>query len=253
MSIAPIVDVVGEQIRADAERLHATKQRRVRHLAMLQRMPVIRPRHRRLCGFDGVECKLGRLIAIGVDVKLNSGLVVDIDQARQFLRRNIPQAVRGAVVIARPAQPSRKSLDRTVHHKFHDAIMKLVVVARPQRGNFGDGLFRRIGYRGERRHQPHAKVGLPGHLLIKGDGTVDQIVVQVGNRGHTLNAGGRRVTDNVRLRQRSGQRIAAERAEHAETGGDALQLAACVPILADHDTGNVGSAQQIGRVRAPGC
>ncbi len=244
--------MIGEEIDADAERLHAAEQRGVGHLAVLQRVAMIRPRHRGLGGFDGIERQFGRLVAIGVDVELNPGLVVDIDDPRQFLRRDVPQAVGRTIVVARPTQPRGEALDRAVDHELDDAVMQLVVIALAQARDLCDRLFRRVRHRCQRRHQPNAEVGLPGGLLIKLDRMVDQVVVQVGDRGHALDAGGRGVALHIGRREVSRQRIAAERTEYAKAGRYALQLAARQSVLAGHDAGNIGRAQQFSALQHDG-
>ena len=70
MSIAPIIQMVGKQVHADAHILHATEIAARGHLAMLQRVTVVRPRVRAQSLFNGVEGNMGAFITIGVNMHL---------------------------------------------------------------------------------------------------------------------------------------------------------------------------------------
>ena len=69
MLVAPVENVVGEQVAAQPQRLDAAEQRRVRHLAMLQRMAVVRAGMRGQRPLQHLHRRLAGLVAIGVDMQ----------------------------------------------------------------------------------------------------------------------------------------------------------------------------------------
>ena len=112
--VAPVEVVIGEQVDAHAERLHAAELRRVGELAVLQREAMVGRRMRRERVLDAIEHQLGRLVAVGVRVHQQALLERrGVDRAHRLGRR-VPQAVRRAVVVAGPAQARREALDRAV-------------------------------------------------------------------------------------------------------------------------------------------
>ena len=92
MLLAPVINMVGEQVHAHPKRVHAAKDRLVRHLAMLQRMPMIQPRMCRQRAADHLGGEFAGLIAIGMDMQLNSGPVIRVDDAAKFGRRDVTKA-----------------------------------------------------------------------------------------------------------------------------------------------------------------
>ncbi len=102
MNVTPVKDVIGKEIDTQVQRANAPKLRLVRHLQVLQRVPVIGSRL--ACdscaqrGYRDLRC----FVAIDVNVKLQSGFVIRSHNVIELGRRNVPDSVRVAVVIARP-------------------------------------------------------------------------------------------------------------------------------------------------------
>src|SRR5688572_31729747 len=71
---------------------------------------------------------LGRFVAIDVNVKLQSGLVIGSHNVIELARRNVPDSVRVAVVIAWPFDAGCECLDRAIGHQLHGAEAQLWVV-----------------------------------------------------------------------------------------------------------------------------
>ena len=83
MNVAPVVEVVAEQVDAEPERAHAPELRGIRHLAVLKRMSMIGARIARQRALEGVDRDLGRLVTVDMDVKLQPGVVIRRDQHRR--------------------------------------------------------------------------------------------------------------------------------------------------------------------------
>ena len=127
--VAPVPQVVGKQIDAQAQRGHAAKQRRVHHLRVLQGVAVVGARRAGQHALNGVDGHLAGLVAIGVGVHQQPGAVVGLKVGLVLRRGSHPNAIGRAVEIARPAQPGAKALDGAVQHHLYQAIAQPVGVA----------------------------------------------------------------------------------------------------------------------------
>ena len=90
MLITPVIDMVGKQIAADTQLGHAAELAGICHLAMLQRMPVIGPWAGDLRCLNGVQHQFGRLVTIGMDMKMQPGLVIAHNQLGKGFRIHVP-------------------------------------------------------------------------------------------------------------------------------------------------------------------
>jgi hypothetical protein len=117
MGVAPVIEVVREQVEAQAQGLDPPQLRLGRHLAVLKGVPMVGTGMGDLRLLDRVEGRLGGLVAVGVDVKLDAGGVVDADDPVEILGGDVPEAVRSAVVIARRQEPGGEALDRPVDRR----------------------------------------------------------------------------------------------------------------------------------------
>ena len=149
MLVTPVEVVVGEQVHAHAQRLHAAELRRIRQLAVLQDEAVVGPGLGAQRGFELVEHHLGGLVAVGVGVDLHALRQRQGVGLADGLGRGVPQAVGRPVVVAGPAQPGREALDGTVGHHLDAAQAQLLGAARLQ----GEGPLHGVG----RRHADQAQ------------------------------------------------------------------------------------------------
>ena len=78
--IAPVMDMIGEQVGADTKLAHAPELAGIGHLAMLQRVAVVRPVMCFLRRFNGIEHELRGFIAIGMNMQMHAGLMIAQDQ-----------------------------------------------------------------------------------------------------------------------------------------------------------------------------
>jgi hypothetical protein len=85
--VAPIIDVVAEEVGAHSEFSHAPEHRDVNQLSVLQRMPVTLARMRRQHLRDRFDRNLGSLVAIGVHMNLKALAVIARNLAGDFRRR----------------------------------------------------------------------------------------------------------------------------------------------------------------------
>ena len=185
MLIAPVEMVVGEQVDAHAERLHAPELRSVGKLAMLQREAVVGRRMFAQGRFQAVQRQRRRLVAVRMRVDLQArGERAPVD-LQQMLRRDVPQSFRRPVIIAGPAQPRRKSLDRAVRDQLDDAEAQIVLAAFAQIEDASDQLFRRQPVEAAQRNDARRIVGLGRHPHHHVHRIVRQQIGQIGGRRHT--------------------------------------------------------------------
>lgn len=94
MRVAPVVQMVREEVHAHPERADARELRGVRHLAVLQRVAMIGARIAREQRRHRVEHDLGRLVAVRMDMQLQSRAVKRREHVDELRGRNQPQPVR---------------------------------------------------------------------------------------------------------------------------------------------------------------
>jgi hypothetical protein len=85
--VAPVEVVVGEQVGAHAQRLHAAELRRIGQLHMLQREAVVGRRAGTQRRFHAVQRQGGGLVAVGVRVHLHAGFQGALVAVADRLRR----------------------------------------------------------------------------------------------------------------------------------------------------------------------
>ena len=168
MLVAPVIDMVGKQIDADTQLGHASELAGICHLAMLQGVPVIRTRIGQLRGFHRIKHQFRCFIAIGVDMKMQTSLVIAKHQFAKRVRVKVPQAVGLAIMVAGPFQTGGKSLNGSIGHHLAKPVMKAVIIvlegAFRQRNPFVNRLFDGV----QRRHQPQGISGRLAGLCIGG-------------------------------------------------------------------------------------
>src|SRR3546814_3319067 len=81
---------------------------------------------------------LGGLVAVGMDVHLEAGGVIAINETMHVFRGHVPDAVRPAVEISGPFQPGGEALDRPVGHQLDQAEAELVGRCSDQAAQLGD-------------------------------------------------------------------------------------------------------------------
>ena len=170
MRIAPVKMVIGKQVRAHAQRFHALQLRPVGHLAVLQREAVIGRRMLADRLLDAVDGQVDRGVTVGVGVHLDAVAHRQPVDLLQIFGLDVPHALGRAVVIARPAQPGRKSLDRSVCMGLDPPHAQGVGRARFQADRPLDGLLDGLAAHMHGRHQPHREVVRTGDLQQAVDG-----------------------------------------------------------------------------------
>ena len=184
MLLAPVVMVIGEQIHSHAKRLHAPKLSVIGQLAVLQGEAVVAPGPLAQGRFQAVESHLGRLVAVGVRVNLHTMLEPKGIGLPQRLRGGVPQAVGCPVVIARPAQPGRKSLDGAIRDRLDPAEPKPLGTARTNIESAGDDVGGTAPDQAQEGHQANRVVRLARDLQPTVDLPVARLGGQVGGGGH---------------------------------------------------------------------
>ena len=87
-------------------------------LAMLHGEAVIRRGMEPQGILDAIEREFRRLVAVGMGVDLDAVFQGRAIKLAYMFRRQVPEPVRRAIVVARPAQPRREAMNRTVHDHF---------------------------------------------------------------------------------------------------------------------------------------
>ena len=111
MVLTPIKDMIGEQVHAHPEGLHAAEDAAIGHLAVLQRVAMIATRMGGNRAPNHVRRQFAGLVTVGVNMQVMPGTVIGGDDPLQLARCNIPKPVGGAVMVARPAQAGGEALD----------------------------------------------------------------------------------------------------------------------------------------------
>lgn len=111
----------------------------IRQLAMLQREAVVGIGMLAQCAFERIEHEFGRLVSIGMTMHHHVCRERPLENVAQLLRRDVPEPVRGSVVVPRPMQARRESLDRTIDEKFDRAEPQSVRTPLGKRDTTVDG------------------------------------------------------------------------------------------------------------------
>ena len=130
MLVAPVVDVVGEDVGAHAQRRHAPVLGGRGELAVLHRVTVVPAGMALEHRLHSVDEHLRGLVAVAVAMHRQPRPVVGLHQVGHLVGRGQPQAVadvaRRRPVVVRPADAGREALDRPVQYQLHDAEAQLV-------------------------------------------------------------------------------------------------------------------------------
>lgn len=164
--------------------------------------------------------------------QLRAGLVIGLHQPVQLARRDDPDAVGRAVVIARPAHPGGEALDGAVHHQLDHAQAQLAMIepARLAQLRQAGGRVAGVGQRRRRRHDTHRVVGLGRDPRQRRQALVAQLVDEIRGGG---NAGPlRHLAEHAQavFRQAHGAERIADQPHHREHGGEFAQLAAGLAV-----------------------
>ncbi len=251
--VTPVIQVVGEQVDRHAQRCHAAELRGIGQLRVLQREAVIRRRTRAQRLFHAVDRQCGGLVAVGVRVHLNTVLEGQRVAGADGFGRRVPQACRGAVVVARPAQPRRKALDRAVGHDLDAAQPHAVGAALAQRAGARHRIVRRHADQAQQRHDPHRIAGVVGGALQCCHFLVTQRGRKIGGRGHPgAHAQASEAADALGVPRQEGA-VQADQRERRRHGLRALELAGGQAVFAQRDAGvRVSGAQQAGPLQRGG-
>ena len=84
--VAPIPDVVGEDVRTHAQSLHPPVLRRSGQLTVRDRVPVVPARNLGQHPLDGVEEELRGFVAVAVDMDDRTGRMVGAEGSIELLR-----------------------------------------------------------------------------------------------------------------------------------------------------------------------
>ncbi len=171
VQVAPEVDVVGEKVGPDAERLHSHELGLRHHLVVLEPVPVGELRILMLGGLDRGECHLGRLIAVGVDHRLKPALVHFEDALAEVLLRDVGDAVLERLVVVGPLQQPGVALQRAVDDELDAAEAQPVVIGLVQLDEIVESaLLRDLALLEDLddrvHHDPDRKVGIGRDRLI---------------------------------------------------------------------------------------
>ena len=131
MFVAPVEDVVAEDVGVHSQRRHARVLGRGGELAVLHGVAMIPAGVSFQHLFDGGDEDLGGLVPIAVAVHGEAGAVVRLERVDDLFGGHDPDAVLGVplrrVVVVGPADPCREALDRSVDEQLDDAELQLVV------------------------------------------------------------------------------------------------------------------------------